>query len=213
MGTSTLPMRASPFLSAEDKDRERRQKKEAVLREAARLFCHKGYNETQMSDVASQLGVTKPTIYYYFKNKEEVLVGCFEVGFEMIEATLKAAETTTRSGAERLRNALQAYAEIMTQDFGKCAVRVSINGLSQPSRESIDFHRRRIDARIRALVADAVKDGSIRPCDPKIATFTMLGSLNGIGRWHRADGELAPAELAKAVVAQVFAGLEPQPRP
>lgn len=213
MGTSTLPMRASPFLSAEDRDRERRQKKEAVLREAARLFCHKGYSETQMSDVASQLGVTKPTIYYYFKNKEEVLVGCFEVGFELIEATLKTAENTTRSGAERLRNALQAYAEIMTQDFGKCAVRVSISGLSQQSRESIDFHRRRIDTRIRALVVEAIKDGSIRPCDPKIATFTMLGSLNGIGRWHKADGELGPAELAKAVVAQVFAGLDPLPAP
>lgn len=212
MGIPTSPLRPSPFLSAEEKDREREQKKLAVLREAARLFCEQGYNETQMSDVASRLGVTKPTIYYYFKNKEEVLVGCFEEGFNLIESTLRKVDKTARNGAERLRNVLLAYAELMTRDFGKCTVRVSTNGLSEDGRKRIDVHRRKFDARIRALVADAVKDGSIRACDPKIATFTILGSLNWIGRWHRPDGELQPPEVANAVVAQIFAGFEPVSR-
>jgi AcrR family transcriptional regulator len=202
------PVRASPFLSPKDKERERSQKKEAVLREAARLFCEQGYNETQMSDVASQLGVTKPTIYYYFKNKEDVLVECFEVGFNLIEAALRRVDKTARNGADRLRNVLLAYAELMTQDFGKCTVRVSTSGLSAEGRSRIGMHRRRFDARIRALVADAVNDGSIRKCDPKIATFTILGSLNWIGQWHRADGPLPAERLAREIVDQAFAGLD-----
>ncbi len=209
MGRSS-PVRVSPFLSAEDKERERAQKKEAVLREAARLFCEQGYSETQMSDVASQLGVSKPTIYYYFKNKEDVLVECFEVGFNLIEAALRKVDKTAKNGADRLRNVLLAYAELMTQDFGKCTVRVSTAGLSEEGRGRVDIHRRRFDSRIRDLVAEAVKDGSIRKCDPKIATFTILGSLNWIGRWHSTEGPLKPAQLARAIVDQAFAGLDPR---
>ena len=74
-------MSTTPFQSQVDRGRERQLKRDAVLRTAASLFCSRGYSATQMSDVAKTfLGVTKPTIYYYFENKEDVLVACFEVG-------------------------------------------------------------------------------------------------------------------------------------
>lgn len=206
--TSPQPYRDAAFPTAEDRERERRQKREAVLRTAAALFCTRGYNSTQMSDVARQLGVTKPTIYYYFKNKEEVLVACFEGGFELIEATLSSPETQARTGAERLRGALYAYAEIMTTELGKCAALIPTNELSDENRKRIIDHRRRYDSRIRTLVADAVADGTIRPCDPKIATFAVLSGLNGLARWHRPDGTIPPGELAHMVVDQLFAGFE-----
>jgi AcrR family transcriptional regulator len=200
--------RTSPFLTPEDKERERQSKRDAVLQTAASLFCVQGYNATQMGDVAEQLGVTKPTIYYYFKNKEDVLVACFEVGFELIESTLRDEGNRARNGAERLRNVLHAYAEIMTQDFGKCTIRISTTDMSKQSRERIDQHRRKFDSRIRSLVKAAVEDGSMPPCDPKIATFTILGSLNWIGQWHKESGNLQPADLAKAIVGQLFLGFE-----
>jgi AcrR family transcriptional regulator len=206
--TSPQPHRDSAFPTAEDRERERRQKREAVLRTAASLFCTHGYSATQMSDVARQLGVTKPTIYYYFKNKEEVLVACFEAGFELMEATLLQDDMQGRTGAERLRRALYAYAEIMTMDLGKCAALIPTTDLSEENRGRINGHRRKFDDRIRTLVAAAVADGTIRPCDPKIATFAVLGGLNGLARWHRADGPLPPAELAQTVVDQLFAGFE-----
>lgn len=208
MQTSPQPHRDSAFPTAEDRDRERRQKREAVLRTAVSLFCAHGYNSTQMSDVARQLGVTKPTIYYYFKNKEEILVACFEAGFELIEASLGQEDMQATTGAERLRRALNAYAEIMTQDLGKCAALIPTNDLSEANRGRINEHRRKFDSRIRSLVAEAVADGTIRPCDPKIATFAVLGGLNGLARWHHADGPIPPAELARTVVDQLFAGFE-----
>lgn len=208
MQTSPQPRRDSAFPGPEERDRERRQKREAVLRTAAALFCTRGYNATQMSDVARQLGVTKPTIYYYFKNKEEVLVACFEGGFDLIEATMAQADMQARSGADRLRGALYAYAEIMTTELGKCAALIPTNELSDENQKRIIAHRRRYDSGIRTLVAEAIADGSIRPCDPKIATFSVLSGLNGLARWHRPDGKLPPAELARTVVDQLFAGFE-----
>ena len=185
-------------------------KREAVLRTAASMFCERGYTATQMDDVARQLGVTKPTIYYYFKNKEDVLVACFEVGFEQIESTVRDV-SHAKDGAERLRRVLEAYAKIMMQDFGKCTVRIPTADMSEESRKRIAIQRRKFDDKIRSLVKDAIADGSIPECDPKIATFAILGSLNWIGQWHRPDGPMATTEIAAAVVGQLFRGLEQRP--
>jgi AcrR family transcriptional regulator len=189
--------------------RERQRKRDAVLSAAASLFVSKGYNATQMEDVAAQLGVTKPAIYYYFKNKEEVLIACFERGFAALEASLIGEQGASRTGAAALRQALCRYGELVTSDFGKCTVQVSHHDLSSAGRARIAEARRRFDMVIRKLVSNAIADGSLPPQDPKIATFTVLGSLNGIGQWHKPGGELRPSEAAAQVVDLLFRGLGP----
>jgi AcrR family transcriptional regulator len=198
----------SPFPSREGRAQARQLKREAVLAAAASLFCQRGYDATQMADVARLLGVTKPVIYYYFRNKEDVLVACFEVGFEQIEATLRRNDVKAANGAERLRSALRAYALIMTEDFGKCTARIPTGGLSEVNRKLIRTHRRKFDKRIRLLVKDAIADGSMSACDPKLATFTILGSINWIGFWHQPDGEWSAAQIAESIVDQLFRGFE-----
>lgn len=79
--------------------------------------------------------------------------------------------------------------------------------MSETSRRRIDEHRRKFDTRVRSLLADAVRDGSVAACDPKIATFTILGSLNWIAQWHKPEGKLRPAQITNAVVDQLLAGL------
>jgi AcrR family transcriptional regulator len=196
-----------PFPSTEDKERERRLKREAVLRTASSMFCERGYMATQMDDVARELGVSKPTIYYYFKNKEDVLLACFEVGFKLINSTLRDTKHADNNG-DRLRRVLESYAQIMMQDFGRCTVRVPSADLSEGSRKRVARHRRALDDKIRALFREAITDGSIRDCDPRIATFTILGSLNWIGHWHRPDGPMSVTDVAAAVVDQLFMGLK-----
>jgi Tetracyclin repressor-like, C-terminal domain len=68
--------------------------------------------------------------------------------------------------------------------------------------------RRKFDQHIRSLIAAVVADGSIAPCDPKIATFTVLGSLNWISQWYKSDGELSADQVATAVVDQLFRGFD-----
>jgi AcrR family transcriptional regulator len=47
-------------------------KKEQIVREAIRLFCEKGYEATSVRMIVEAVGVSKPVLYYYFKNKEEL---------------------------------------------------------------------------------------------------------------------------------------------
>ena len=78
-----------------EREKERRTKRDAVLRMAAQSFNEKGFHATSLDDVAARLNVTKPTLYYYFKNKEEILFECVRIGLEMID---EAAENVARRG-------------------------------------------------------------------------------------------------------------------
>ena len=48
------------------------EKRERILRAAAALFDAQGYANTTIEQIVQQLGVTKPFVYYYFRNKQEI---------------------------------------------------------------------------------------------------------------------------------------------
>lgn len=73
----------APGRAAFDRDEQRRRKREAVLRVAASAFNRRGFANTSMDDVASVLGVSKPTLYQYFKSKQELLYACHQVEWTM----------------------------------------------------------------------------------------------------------------------------------
>ena len=62
--------------------RDRGLKREAVIHAAARAFNERGYHNTSLDDIAAALEVTKPTIYYYVENKEQLLFACFCAGLD-----------------------------------------------------------------------------------------------------------------------------------
>ena len=53
-------------------DEEQEGKKQAILRAAARLFRERGFEQTRLTDIADALNITKPALYYYIGNKEEI---------------------------------------------------------------------------------------------------------------------------------------------
>ena len=70
----------SPWATRHEREPARQAKKEAVLLAAARLFTKNGFQHTSLDDIARSLGVSKPTLYYYVDNKEQILFDCVERG-------------------------------------------------------------------------------------------------------------------------------------
>ncbi|MFC3443355.1 TetR/AcrR family transcriptional regulator [Sphingobium rhizovicinum] len=201
---------ASPFRSREERNREREEKREAVLLAAVRLFNARGYHAASLDDVAASLGVSKPTIYHYLGNKEQVLVECVNRGLEMLRAAADDAMQAQGSGFDRLRAFLCRYAEINMDDFGRCVIRTSEEVLSMDSATRFRARKREIDAAVRDLIAQGMADGSIAPVDVRFASFALAGALNWPARWHDPDGPLAPEEIAERLVDVVMGGLTPR---
>ena len=204
--------RPSPWPDAPERLRQRALKRDAVLHAAVQSFNERGFRATSLDDVAVSLNVTKPTIYHYFASKDEILFECVRLGLEGIREAARAVEERGGSGLERLKALMRDYAIVMTKDFGMCVTRTADHELSRESRVRFRALKREIDVTVRRVVEDGMTDGSIRPGDARLVTFTVAGALNWIARWYDADGSLTPEEIADSVVATLVEGLAPRPR-
>lgn len=196
--------------SVEDRERERREKREAVLHAAVRSFNEKGFHATSLDDVANALNVTKPTIYHYFANKDEILFECVRRGLDSIRHAAEAVESEGGGGLERLRRLMRDYAIIMTRDFGMCVTRTADHELSGDSRAKFRALKREIDQTVRRVVEQGMADGSIAGGDPRLVTFTLTGALNWIAHWYDPKGTLGAEDVADAAVATLVGGLAPR---
>lgn len=200
----------SPFRTPQERLAEREQKREAVLLAAVRMFNAQGFHATSLDDVAASLGISKPTIYHYLGNKDRVLFECLTRGVGQLLAAAEAARDVPGTGLDRLRNFLRRYGEIGMGDFGRCVIRTADETLSDRSAAKFRALRGGINQAIRALISEAIADGSIAPVDPKLAAFTLAGALNWTARWHRADGDLDPSQIAAEMVDILTSGLAPR---
>ncbi|WP_198350898.1 TetR/AcrR family transcriptional regulator [Flavisphingomonas formosensis] len=200
----------SPFRTKQERAEERAQKREAVLRAAVRLFNARGFHTTSLDDVAASLGISKPTIYHYLGNKEQVLIECISRGLHQLQAAADEAHATPGNGLQRLRHFLRSYAEVNMDDFGRCVIRTNDESLSPEGSRRFRDLKREIDTAMRGLIAEGMADGSIIPGDVKLVGFTLAGALNWPGRWYQPGGEMSASELAGQMVDILCSGLEPR---
>jgi hypothetical protein len=69
-----------------------------------------------------------------------------------------------------------------------------------------------IDQGLRRLIREGIQDGSIAPCDPKMTTFALAGSLNWIAHWYKENRSMTPAQIADAFITVFENGLHPRGR-
>ena len=100
---STGKTGGSPFNRTAQHD----AKRSAILSQAARLFNGRGSRSTTLLDIAQSLGLTKTSLYYYVKTKEELIYQCYI-------AALDQAVHAARSGAQTPQEALTETAEAWT---------------------------------------------------------------------------------------------------
>lgn len=200
---------ASPWTSVSGRAQQHEAKRHAVLQAAAQLFNERGFHATSLDDIAARLNVTKPTLYYYVKNKDQILLECVRQGLQMV---LKGIEESRNSGGkaiDQLMTCMRVYARIVTMDFGMCLIRVSDEELPMESRKELRRLKSDIDMEFRRLVAEGVSQGSIKECDPKMTAFLIAGALSWIGRWYQPAGEYTPEEIATQFISTLRDGILP----
>ncbi|RYD88602.1 MAG: TetR/AcrR family transcriptional regulator [Sphingomonadales bacterium] len=201
---------ASPFRSTRTNEGERKEKRQALLLAAVRMFNERGFHATSLEDVAASLGVTKPVIYHHLGNKEQVLFECVRLGLEELRLGAEQARATQGNGLDRLKTFLRSYAESVMGDFGRCVIRTSDELLSPQSRVDLRALKSDIDVTLRTMIGDAVADGSANVSDVRLTAFAFAGALNWPARWFRADGDLGSREMACQLVEILCNGIMPK---
>lgn len=204
------PARSSPWKPPGERARQREVKRDAVILAAAHAFKERGYHNTTLDDIAAFLNVTKPTIYYYLTNKEQILFECFRAGLDQIKAVFTELKRSDSSGREKIITLMRRYAEVIASEFGWCMVTVEEQDLSPAMSKRIKALKSEIDQGMRKLIEEGIQDGSIRQCDPKMTAFALAGALNWVGHWYRRNDSLTPAQIADRFIDVFDNGLRPR---
>src|SRR5471032_1703943 len=101
------------------KSRKRADRREDVLRVAARVFSEHGFRQATLDDIARELKITRPALYYYADSKDKLLSECTDIAVERFYKALDEAQHAP-TGSEQLRVFFMRYTESACDDFGRC---------------------------------------------------------------------------------------------
>jgi TetR/AcrR family transcriptional regulator len=190
-----------------DRDALHQQKRRALLHAAAEMFNEHGYATASLEAVAHQLKISKAAVYYYFKNKQEILFECYEISFDIWEEALRSAHAEGNSGREKLEIYMRRYLDAGLDALQPLLVIREWSALQRPAREKIEARRKSLRNQVRDIIAGGVADGTLAPCDPKLAATIIGSSISWLLRMYRSDGGLAREDFVNQVLELLLNGL------
>ena len=187
------------------------RKREVLLREAGASFNRRGYHGTSLAEIAKKLGVTKAALYTYVPSKEDLLYYCHDSAMDTAIESLHKARAGHGSGLQKLSATLLNYLETMLGEDGAYVVLLEENAMKPVHMRAIVRRRDQFEQGLRGLVAEGVADGSIVPCNPKLAVFMLMGALNWSRKWYRPEGDWSGQQIAHALTEMLERALSTTP--
>jgi AcrR family transcriptional regulator len=184
----------------------RRQQIEGV---ASALFRERGYAGTGMREIARGLQLRGASLYAHVGSKEDVLFSIVERAADRFAKALSPyIHADGMSPEERLRGMIRAHVRVLTGDLEDAAVFLhEWRFLGQERRSDILARRDNHEQAFRDVIAAGTAAGDFRLVDERLATRSLLSSLNGIAGWWRPDGPLSADQIAETYADLHVSGL------
>ncbi len=183
--------------------------RDRMLKAAAHCFNQKGFSGTSLKDVANMLGLTDPALYYYVRNKEELVYLCYlraaDVGREAMEIAVSEGEDGLSTVVAYLRN----HVGIMVGERGPIAIMSEVPSLKTTHRDEVLELSRKHSVAFEALIENGIADGSIAPCNVRMTGNAIMGAVNWIPKWYHGDAGVAD-QIVEEFPRILTTGLRPE---
>src|SRR5262245_3088088 len=202
--TTSLPRAATP-----GRARRRRRPRNAdpqastrvdILKSAAAAFRKLGYHGATVEQIAAALHMKKGNLYYYFKNKEEILFACHQYSLDRLTQLLEEIEAGDAAPDDKLRRLVSAFVHTILDELHGTALFLDLEALTPSHLKAVIVRRDRFDRGVRHIVEEGVEGGVFEAPpgsgDVKLITFAMMGAVNWIPRWFKPEGAATSQDIA-----------------
>lgn len=141
-------------------------KKGEILQAAKGLFTRQGYAKTSVDDISQAVGMRKSSLYYYFKNKEDLFMCSFknewEAQFRIFENEASKASSADKKILTYIEHSLNYYEQVVVHHRIPVKVLIETRNLYREFMNSINEERISFYQR---CIAEGIDQGLFKKCD------------------------------------------------
>jgi TetR/AcrR family transcriptional regulator len=182
-----------------------------ILKSAAAAFRRRGYHGASVDEIASALEMTKGNLYYYFKNKEEILYACHDYSLDVLLGLMTEVLAEQSRPDDKLRKLILAFIHMMLDELQGTALTLDLQALSPVLLKRIIAKRDRFDRGMREIIQAGIDSGLFRDGDPKMIAFAIMGAVNWITKWFDPAGPMSSEEIGQRFADYLVGGLLKDP--
>lgn len=180
-------------------------KKEDIITSARSLFTKYSFNKVSMDEIAKKAGVTKKTVYHYFKDKDELVKYFISEELENIKNEFEKIDQKKESFIKKVNEILTNILEL--QEYNKLLSNL-INEKNEENFQNKMFfkvYEDRIIAYLEKKIAEEIKNGNIKKCDPHLVAFVIYKTIYSLTFEY--NQEIEKTKLIQEVNAILTNGL------
>lgn len=174
-----------------------------ILDGAIAALRDRGLRGAGMRDIARAAGLSTGNLYYYFRNKQELVYACQDRALDQLLEVLGSAAAYP-DAAERLGALIDGHLRVVMA--GGASLHLELDDLPRPLFRKLVQKRDRYERGVRDLIAAGQREGLVRGGEPKLQAFALLGALNWVARWYR-PGQSDKEEIIASFRDQLLRGL------
>ena len=196
-------MSETAAVSAVRRSRRMEVRRAQILDAAAEVFIESGYDAATLEAIGERVGLSKPSLYYYVRSKEDLLA---QILLDLLDRVWeKVDEAAAEDPAERLRVLARSHVEVLcTRPGGRLIGR---HGDIREQAAKLANTGGRYRATITDIVADGVAAGAFRPVDLEIFGWTFMLALNSVSSWWTPAHPRTPHAIADEITGYFLAGI------
>lgn len=182
-------------------------RREAILRSVANVLRNSRLSSLTIQEVADELGMTKGNLYYYFKDKQDILYHCHMRSMEISLRALSDARALGGTPSEKLRILLVRHIRGIVDDGFGGILQTDLEKIRPAQRKQYIDKRDELERGVRTLIEEGVAIGEFECEDVKLAGFSILGGINWIPKWYRPGGPLSSEQISERMSDYYLRGL------
>ncbi|KRB44493.1 TetR/AcrR family transcriptional regulator [Phenylobacterium sp. Root700] len=210
--TPPCPIDAASFLpgrfNAFDKREAAEMKSAQLVMTASQIFNRDGIEATSLDDVSAALGATKGIVYHYMQDKTDLVVRCYERGFDLFEDFAKAARKHGANGLERAMIGVHLNSQAQAGELSPLMPQPGLDSLPSPHREALTKRANALRGQFAAFLRQGVADGSCRPCDVPVLAQVGAGAFGRLPKWITPEDANHPRRFGDEIVSLFTLGLK-----
>lgn len=178
-----------------------------ILAAASRAFRRQGLHATGMRDIAAESRMHVGNLYYYFRNKQELLAFCQRHTLSGLMELAEQIKSQPWCADEQLYRLIIGHIVRLNDEMPGSLAHLEVEALDEPLRRDILGARDQYEGAMGRIVREGIEDGLFRQVEIGVAVKAILGAVNWTVKWYQPQGSNTSSEIGSEIAQLLVRGL------